>query len=115
MPADIVHKTVIFPDAQVGVPYEAALAYQGDATPITASSVSSGSLPPGLTLDAALPFTRITGTPTVDGLFTFKVTLTDTAGASQTGNLTIRVVTPGIDLDTNYSAATEVRIQWPLS
>ena len=113
--ADIVHRTVTFPDAQVGVPYEAALAYQGDATPITASSVSSGSLPPGLSLDAALPFTRITGTPTTDGFYTFRITLTDTAGAAQTAPLTIRVVTPGIDVDTNYSAATEVRIQWPLS
>lgn len=114
MAADIIHRTVIFPDAQVGVPYEVALAYSGDATPITASSVSSGALPPGLALDP-VSFTRITGTPTTDGLYTFRITLTDTAGASQSGPLTIRVVTPGIDVDTNYSAATEVRIMWPLS
>lgn len=113
--ADIVHATVTLPIAMVGVPYEAALAYSGDATPITASSVSSGALPTGLVLDTASPFTRITGTPLVDGLFTFRITLTDTAGAAQSPVLTLRVVTPGIDVTNNFIAASRIRLQWPLS
>jgi Putative Ig domain len=113
--ADIVHDTVTLPDGTVGVAYEAALAYHGNASALSASSVSSGALPPGLVLDTALPFDRISGTPTTGGTYTFKVTLTDAAGGVQSGFLSIRVETEGIDQDDNLSAAAAVKIEWPLS
>lgn len=92
---DITFATVALPDAYDGIPYEAAVAPKGFATAISAGSISSGSLPPGLTLNST-DHLRITGTVTgVDaGLpktYTFKVTLTDGAGAVQSGNLTITV------------------------
>lgn len=97
---DIVHDTVNLPDAFVGVAYEAALAFHGNASALSAASVSSGALPAGLALSGALPFSKITGTPTAPGTATFKVTLTDGAGAVQTGNLTIAVRTAlSADLD----------------
>lgn len=113
--ADITIRTVTFPNAMVGVPYEAAIAYQGNATALTASAVASGALPPGLVLDVALPFTRIVGIPTTDGLFTFTVSLTDTAGAVTSGPLTIRVTTLNLDEGDNVSAQADIRIEWPLS
>lgn len=97
---DIVHDTVNLPDAFVGVAYEAALAYHGNATALTASSVTTGALPAGLALVGALPFSKITGTPTTPGTSTFKVTLTDTAGGVASPSFTITVrTTPSADLD----------------
>lgn len=93
---DIVHDTVKLPDAVVGQPYEAALAYHGNATALSASAVVSGALPAGLSLVGALPFSKITGTPTapagdVPTVFTFTLSLTDTAGAVTSPTLTITV------------------------
>jgi hypothetical protein len=90
---DIVYDTVTLPDAVVGVAYEAALAYHGNASAMSAASISNGALPTGLAIDAALPFSRITGTPKGNqaGTYTFKVTLTDTAGAVQSGSYTLNV------------------------
>jgi hypothetical protein len=95
MAADIVIDTVTLPDGVVGVPYEAALAYHGNATALSAMTISSGSKPTGLTKDNALPFCRLTGTPLASdiGTWTFKVTLTDTAGAVQSVNYTINIRT----------------------
>jgi Putative Ig domain len=89
---DITWRTASLPDATAGVPYEAGLAETGSATAVTASSVSSGSLPPGLSLSA--DHVRITGTPSGSGIgqtYTFKVTLTDTAGGVQSGSLSITI------------------------
>lgn len=92
MAVDIVHTTVTLPDAVYGVPYEAALSYKGNATALSASTVASGALPTGLALDAALPFARITGTPTALGTFTFTIGLADAPDTSvSSGTLTIRV------------------------
>lgn len=112
---DIVHATVGLPDGMVGVVYEAALAYQGNASALSASSVTAGSLPPGLALDATLPFSRITGTPTVDGTYVFRITLTDAAGGVQSGDLSIRVETMGLDEDDNLTPRAAQKIEWPLS
>ena len=114
MAADIVIDTVALPDAVVWVPYEAAIAYHGNATALSAMSVSAGSLPPGLVVDSALPFCRITGTPTAAGTFTFRVSLTDTAGVTQSPQYTIRVNTANID-GRNWPASAWVKQEWPLS
>jgi hypothetical protein len=63
----------------------------GAATAITARSVSTGALPPGLVL-AAAPDIRITGTPTQAGTFTFTLSYTDTAGAVVSPTYTLLVL-----------------------
>jgi large repetitive protein len=113
MPTDIVFATDAFPVAIVNMYYEVALAYSGDASPITHSAVVSGSLPPGLVLDSAIPWTRITGTPTSNGLYTFTISLTDTAGTVTSPALTIRCLTSGIDDWLYRPAKANIDIAWP--
>lgn len=102
---DIVFDTVNLPDAVVGTAYEASIAYHGAASVISASSVSTGHLPAGLTLDLTPKFTRITGTPTGaanatpqsgSGVYSFKLTFTDSGGAvAMTTAVTINLRTAG--------------------
>lgn len=113
---DIVWKTATLPDAVVGTPYEAGLAFTGAATAVTACSVTTGALPTGLSI--AADFLRIVGTPkAVAGLYSLKITLTDTAGAVASGTLSLRVrdsagSSPGeVNSD---SAASQVGRAWPL-
>ena len=93
---DIVIKTVNLPAAIVGEPYEAAIAYSGTASALSGFSVTSGSLPPGLAVSSATD-PRILGTPTARGTYTFKVTLTDTAGGVQSSTLSIVTTFAGTD------------------
>lgn len=116
--ADIVFDTVTLPDAVIGVAYEAAVAFHGNATALSAASVSSGSLPTGLAVDAALPFSRITGTPKGNqaGTYTFKLTFTDTAGAVQSGNFTLNVrKSPAFEVVTSggQTVLGALSRQWP--
>lgn len=113
--ADIVFRTVSLPAAQVGVPYEAGIAETGAATAITAGTVSTGALPNGLALSA--DYVRITGTPTKAGVYSFKVTLTDTAGAVASPSYAISVGTAGHpdrvnDINSQPLAASLAR-EWP--
>jgi len=85
--ADILWKTLTLPNAVVGEPYEAALGHNAAASAITACAVTTGALPPGITINA--DFVRLTGTPTKAGTFTFTLTLTDTAGGVVSGSLSI--------------------------
>ena len=105
--ADIVWSTTVLPAAIRGAPYEAGLAVTGNATAFTAVSISTGALPPGLSLNADR--VRITGTPTTNGTFTFTVSLTDTAGAvvSPSFTIVVRDVDPAdaIALGANKAAA----------
>lgn len=90
--ADITWRTASLPDATAGVPYEGALAETGSLTAVTACTVASGSLPPGLSVNA--DHVRITGTPSGSGIgktYTFTLTMTDTAGGVTSGSLTITV------------------------
>lgn len=59
-----------------GVPYSAAFVVTGGVPPYF-FSISSGSLPPGLTLNALTGV--VSGTPTGTGTLNFKVTVTDSA------------------------------------
>lgn len=95
--ADILFASTVFPDAYPYVPYEASIAIKGNATVITAGSISGGALPPGLSLHA--DNARIVGTVSavhavLPKTYTFQVTLTDTAGAVQSANYTITVREP---------------------
>lgn len=70
--------TTSLPAAALGSPYSAALAANGGVPPLT-WSITSGSLPPGLTLTASTG--QISGTPTTQSTtpFTFTVEVVDSS------------------------------------
>jgi Putative Ig domain/Legume lectin domain len=74
--------------ATLGTGYAATLAAAGGTTPYT-WSVSSGSLPPGLSLNASAG--TIAGTPDVAGTFTFTVQATDSSSPVQTATAPLSV------------------------
>jgi hypothetical protein len=79
------------PSGEVTAPYLVTLAVSGGTGPYT-WSVSSGSLPAGITLD---PSTGVlSGTPTADGTSSFTVKVTDANGQSATEATTLTVI-PG--------------------
>ncbi len=75
------------PAANAGIPYNQTITASGGTAPYT-FTVTSGSLPPALTLSTS---GTLSGTPTTPGSYTFTVTATDAAGcpASQIYTLTI--------------------------
>ncbi len=77
-------------DATRGLAYGETIEQTGSAAPFSLA-VTTGSLPPGLTL---APDGAITGTPTLSGVFTFTVTLSDANAQTDTATLTIRVFEP---------------------
>lgn len=76
------------PAATVGVPYSTVLQAVGGTTPYQ-WSVVTGSLPAGLTLDAATGV--ISGTPTTQGAQTFTAQVKDASNATATGAFSITV------------------------
>ena len=88
--------TTSLPDGEVGTAYSQTLTATGD-TPITWSV--SGTLPAGLSLDAATGI--ISGTPTTEKTSTFTVTATNDSGsASKEFTLAIKAVpVTGVTLD----------------
>jgi len=74
------------PSGQVGVPYSSTLTASGGALPYT-WSVSSGSLPTGLTLGASNG--QISGTPTQAGSFPFMIQVKDSTASPQTASQSI--------------------------
>lgn len=113
--ADIVWKTVTLPNAFVGEAYEAGLAVTGAATAVTGTVVKAGSgaLPPGLSV--AADFVRITGTPTVDGIYSFKLTMTDTAGGVDSGVFTVAVMDRRQSDILELPASAQFARTWPLT
>jgi hypothetical protein len=72
--------------ARVGVAYSDGVA----ASEAASYSVFSGALPGGLTLNTSTG--AITGTPTTPGTFTFVLRATNVTGSTNTGTLTITVI-----------------------
>jgi hypothetical protein len=75
----------------VGVPYTGTLTATGGKPPY-AFTVSTGTLPTGLTLSQTAG--TITGTPTQTGVFTFTAQVTDSTGSSGSQEFQLTVTTP---------------------
>lgn len=84
--------TTGLPNGVLGVAYPAGTMLQlsGGVTPYT-WSISSGSLPAGLTLDP--PSGTISGTPQATGMFSFTATVTDNAENTSSQQLSITIAT----------------------
>lgn len=81
--------TAGLPDGYVGTPYSATtVSATGGIAPF-AWSVSTGSLPPGITLSSTSGI--IAGTPTTAGTYSATVVMTDGAGQSQNAAYTINI------------------------
>jgi len=75
----------------VGVLYPAtSISQTGGVLPV--SFTFSGALPPGLAFTPVANGATISGTPTIDGTFTFAVTATDADGCTGTANYSVVIV-----------------------
>ena len=81
--------TMSLPNGVTGAPYSRQLGRSGGFA-LFAWSMSSGALPPGLTLSAA---GLISGSPTTSGTYTFTLQVADALGGSDTAALTIAIRT----------------------
>jgi hypothetical protein len=80
------------PDGALGQPYSATIEAIGGTGGNYSWSISAGSLPAGLSIEATgTPSTTISGSPTATGSSTFTVTVTDFFGAVATRSYTIDV------------------------
>jgi len=87
--AGVIIQTSSLAPGAVGASYSQTLAGSGGKTPYV-WSVSTGSLPAGLTLNSATGV--ISGTPTAGGIIPFTITLTDATPVQATAALTINVL-----------------------
>ena len=78
------------PSGMVGQPYSQSLGALNGTPPLTFTK-TSGSLPPGLTLNAS---GLVSGTPTGGGSYGFDVSVVDSQGKTGTANISILINTP---------------------
>jgi Putative Ig domain len=78
--------TATLPSGKVGIAYSQTLTATDGVSPYT-WSITDGSLPGGLTLNANV----IAGTPTTSGSFTFTIQVTDSAGSTAKSSLSINI------------------------
>jgi hypothetical protein len=100
--------TTALPDAQVGVAYSAALSASGGKSPYN-WSLTSGTLPNGLSLNAAAG--SITGTPTAAAngvVLTFQVADAENPAQAKTVNLTLNVTPASLAITTTSLANGQV-------
>ena len=82
------------PGGEVNTAYSDQLTMTGGTSPIT-WSVSTGTLPPGITLSASTGL--LSGTPTTAGSYSFTVKVTDSSGLTATEPVTLTII-PGPSL-----------------
>jgi len=75
----------------MGLSFNYQLSATGGTSPYTWSA-APGAMPPGLNLNAAVGL--ISGTPSVGGLFTFSITVRDSASLAATATVQIKVIDP---------------------
>lgn len=88
--------TASLPGGSVGTAYSCTAVAQANGVAPIAYAVASGSLPPGLTLNAATG--EVCGTPTTAGTYSFTVSATDSRGPSVsvgTRAYTVAITGPG--------------------
>lgn len=91
--APLAISTATLPGGSVGTAYSSTLAATGGTAPYT-WSLAAGSLPAGLSLNAATG--AITGTPTAGGTVSFTARVTDSAARTVTRALSIAVTAPAL-------------------
>jgi hypothetical protein len=85
-------QTVALPTGHLNHPYSATLTAGGGSGQGYTWAVTSGLLPPGLTLGAAgTPYTTITGTPTATGAFACTIMVRDSLGFIATGSFVLDI------------------------
>lgn len=85
----------ILPAAITGANYRATLTASGGQAPYSNWTLTSGSLPPGISIDPSTG--TLNGTPTTLGVFTFGVTVRDNSGnISPAKAFTLSVVAPAL-------------------
>jgi hypothetical protein len=94
-------------NGKVGTAYSTTLAISGGQAPFT-YSISSGSLPPGLTLNSSTG--AISGTPTAAGSFTFTSKVVDKNGNSDTATCTIVITGAPLNLDCGTCGASKATV-----
>lgn len=83
--------TSSLPNGEIGASYAQALAAAGGSGSYSSWSLTNGTLPPGLTLNAGV----ISGTPTTVGSWDFTVRVTDSVGITMDRGLSITVGVSG--------------------
>jgi sugar lactone lactonase YvrE len=76
------------PQGAVGAAYSQTLSDSGGTPPDTNWTVAAGGLPPGLNLSSS---GVLSGTPTVNGAYTFTAQVTDSAGATASGSFQLTI------------------------
>jgi hypothetical protein len=85
-------RPALVPAATVGSPYNQAITGSGGSGALTLTyTITSGSLPAGLTFGPTANALMITGIPTANGNVSFNVTATDSLGASTTQSYTLTI------------------------
>jgi len=95
--------TTSLPAAKVGTRYSAVLAATGGTRPHT-WAITAGSLPSGLSLDAATG--AITGSPTASGTFHFTVTVRDTSPPQEASAALRITIEPAVETTTPAGSVT---------
>ena len=85
------------PNGKVGQSYSKNITAKGGSGPYT-FTVSSGTLPPGLTLSSG---GSLSGTPTTEGMFTFTIQAQDRNGCTGSRQYTVTINCPTINVGPN--------------